>query len=216
VAVLSGKKKDDALLGDPKVKAVLARSFDLVACRAVAADSDEPCALVSEQRDECRLLRGVFHELRANPQGRSYVFPDVKYEMCRSDPKLAPICDRLRDAARSGDPNECTGTGSQETDCRAALKLDPSLCEKAEDPDGCRKGIEFNRVFAPGLRALADSGPPREQALAKAALGDADACTPFAEAAVGSCTGVLTSAASSPEVPTSPAPARSPSAAKPQ
>lgn len=212
IAVLSGKKKDDAMLKDPKVKAIVARSFDLVACRAVAADSDEPCALVPDQKDECRLLRGVYHELRTNPQGRAFTFPDVKYEMCKSDRKLAPVCDRLRDAARSGDPNECAGTGSQETDCRAAITLDESRCAKAEDPHGCRKGIEFNRVFAKGLQALAESGPEREQALAKAALGDADACTKFAQAALGFCAEVIATSTSSPAAKTSPAPAKSRSA----
>lgn len=209
VAVLSGNKKDAALLADPKVKAIVARSFDLVACRAVAADSDEPCALLSDQREECRVLRGVFHELRVNPQGRSFMFPDVKYEMCRADKELAPICDRLRDAARSGDPQACAGTGSQETNCRAALGLDPSLCEKAEDPHGCRKGVELNRVFAKGIKALAESGPAREQTFAKAALGEDDACAPFAKAAAESCAGVVSTSTSSPVAKTTPAPVKS-------
>ncbi len=189
VAVLSGKKKDDALLADPKVRAFAARSFDLVACRAVATDSDAPCALIPEQESECRYLRSVLHELRTNPQGRSFMFPPAKYEMCQTDPELKPFCDRLRDAARSGNPNECGGTGDQEISCRAALTLDKSLCAEAKDPDGCKKAIEASELFGKGLKALAESGPARERALAKAALGEADACASFARAAVGSCPG---------------------------
>jgi hypothetical protein len=136
------------------------------------------------------------------------MFPDFKYEMCRTDPKLAPFCDRLRQAARSGDPDECTGTGDQESGCRAALLLDESRCGKTE---GCKKAIEANRVFSKGLKALAESGPPRERALAKAALGDADACTSFAEAAVGVCSD-LTSPKTSPVAKTTTVPAPSPSA----
>ncbi len=185
--MLSGKKSDADMLADPKVKEFAGRSFDLVACRAVATDSDAPCALVGTQQDECRLLRSVFHELRTNPQSRSFMFPDFKYERCRAEPKIARFCDRLRDAARSGDPSKCSGTGDEEIDCRAELTLDESLCEKAKDKQGCRKGIEFNRLFANGLQAIADSGPAREQALAKAALGDAEACVPFAKNAVEAC-----------------------------
>lgn len=207
VAVLSGKKQDDALFADPKVKAIVARSFDLLACRAVAADADAPCALLAEQQDECRLLRSIFHELRTNPHGRSFMFPDAKYEMCRADPKRARICDRLREAMRSGDPGACAGTGVEEPSCRAALTLDESWCAEAQDPEGCRKGIEASRVFAPGLEALAASGPAREAALAKAALGDTDACTSFAAAAVGYCSDLTAVPAASPSVEATKVPA---------
>ena len=206
VAVLSGKKKDDALLADPKVRAFAAQSFDLVVCRAVATDSDASCAIVPEQKDECRYLRSVFHEMRTNPQGRAFMFPDAKYEMCMADPKYKPICDRLRDAFRSGDAKQCSGTGDQEIACRAAITLDKSLCAKSEDPHGCNKAIEASAVFTKGLQALAASGPAREQALAKAALGEADACEAFARAAVGSCPGPTAG-------PTSAAVAKSPAAA---
>jgi hypothetical protein len=137
------------------------------------------------------------------------MFPDVKYEMCRTDPKLAPICDRLRDAARSGDPNECAGTGDEETSCRAALTLDKSLCVKAKDKYGCEKAIDANLVFAKGLKALAESGPPREQAFAKAALGDPDACAPFAKVAVTSCPGLTSTSVRSPVAVTTSVPAPS-------
>lgn len=187
VAVLAGKKKDDALLADPKLQALAARSFDLVACGAVATDSDAPCALIREQNAECRLLWSVLHELRTNPKGRSFVFPDAKYEMCRTQPNFAPLCDRLRDAARSGDAEKCAGMGDQEAYCRAMITLDKSHCEKAKDHAGCMKVIEANELFAKGLKGLAEDGPPRERAFAKAALGDADACKSFAQAATASC-----------------------------
>jgi hypothetical protein len=189
VAVLAGTKKNDAVLADPKLQELAARSFDLVVCRAVATDSDAPCALIPDQKDECRILRSILHELRTNPKGRSFVFPDVKYEMCRTDPELAPICDRLRDAARSGDPDKCAGIGDEEASCRAMITLDASRCGKGKDLFGCRKVIEANQLFAKGLKGLAESGPARERAFAKAALGEADACKPFVQATMGSCPG---------------------------
>ncbi len=191
VDVLSGKKKDDALLKDPKVKAVAAQSLDLLLCLAVARDSDDPCALMPKDApqhgQECRQTRAVFHELRTNPQGRSFMFPDSKYQACRTHPEIASICDRWRTAARSGDPNECTGMGEMETECRAELTLNDSLCAKTQEPEGCKKAIEANRVYAKGLKSVAESGPPRDRILAKAALGEQDACAPFVEAALGFC-----------------------------
>jgi len=209
VAVFTGTtatKKDDPMLADPKFQALAGQSFDLLACRAVATDSDAPCALIPKQEEECRYSRSVFHELRTNPNGRSFMFPDLKYEMCRTDPKLAPFCDRLRDAARSGDPSKCKGTGDQEAGCRAAIALDESLCGKTE---GCKKAIEANRVFAKGLKALAESGPARERALAKAALGDADACTSFAEATARICSDLAAPKTPTSKATTVPAPSRS-------
>ncbi len=191
VDVLSGKKKDDALLNDPNVRAIAAQSVDLVMCLAVARDSDEPCALTPkdapQHAQECRMTRAVFHELRTNPQGRAFMFPDYKYQACRAEPKVASICDRWRAAARTGDPNQCTGMGEWETECRAELTLDESLCPKTPEPEGCKKAIAAGRAFANGLKSVAQSGSPRDRALAKAALGEQDACAPFAEAAVGNC-----------------------------
>jgi hypothetical protein len=190
IDVLSGKKKDDGVLADFKLRAVQERVLDVACCRAVATDSDEPCALVPEKKDECRLFRSTFHELRTNPTGRSYMFPDVADEACRAQTSSS-VCDRLREATHSGDAEKCKGAGDQEAWCRAVITLDESVCAKAKEQKGCQKGIEASRMFAKGLKALAESGPPREQAFAKAALGDAEACTAFAEAAVGACTGVI-------------------------
>jgi hypothetical protein len=220
VAVLSGEKKDDAMLADPELKEVAARSFDLIACRAVATGSDASCALVPENKDECRLLWSILHELRTNPQGRSFMFPDIKYQMCRADPDVAPICDRLRDALRSGDPKKCAGIGSEEATCRAMVSLDKSLCGKGDDRFGCTKAIEAGVVFSKGLKSLAESGPPRERALAKAALGEADACESFARAALEDCPAPTTTSTTNAAVPTTtvptpsrdvPAPGKSPS-----
>ncbi len=50
--MLSGKKKDDAMLADPRIRSILQRSMDVVLCRAITADSDEFCSLIPEQKDE--------------------------------------------------------------------------------------------------------------------------------------------------------------------
>jgi hypothetical protein len=208
VAVLSGTKKDDALLKDPKLRALAARSFDLVGCGGIVADSDASCALIADP-GECRLLWATFHELRTNPQGRAFMFPDFKYEMCRTEPKLAATCDRMRDALRSGDTSKCAGMGAGESDCRAMIKLDKSLCGKGgDDLWGCRKAIEANEQLAKGLKGIAESGPPRERAFAKAALGEADACKPFAQAAMASCAAPTAASGASVTSTTVPAPSR--------
>jgi hypothetical protein len=187
IDVLSGKKKDEAVLADFKARAVQERVLDVACCSAVATDSDEPCALVAEKKDECRLMRSTYHELRTNPAGRSYMFPDVAYDACRAQ-MSASVCDHIREATRAGDADKCKGAGDLEMWCRAVITLDESLCAKAKEKKGCQKGIEASRAFAKGLKALAESGSERDQAFAKAALGEAEACTAFVKGAVAACT----------------------------
>jgi hypothetical protein len=132
-------------------------------------------------------MRSTFHELRTNPAGRSYMFPDVAYETCRAQAS-ASVCDRVREATRAADADKCKGAGDLEAWCRAVITLDESVCAKAKEKKGCQKGIEASSAFAKGLKVLAESGSTRDQAFAKAALGDADACTAFVQNAVAACT----------------------------
>src|SRR5262249_31080292 len=111
---------------------------------------------------------------------------------------LQGLCDTLRDAVLSGDASKCASAGVLTSMCRAYIKLDASLCgvppesRAANDlkkslTNACKETLQSRKVFAQGLQALAASGAPRGRALAKAALGQPDACAAYAESAIQAC-----------------------------
>jgi hypothetical protein len=206
VAAISGHG-DSTLLDDPQVQALAAHAApDLVMCGAVLADSDGLCQRLMPPGHgpsmACRHIRSDFHELRTYPNGRSFMFDEIDREECNH-----PACDSLLEAMRSGDAEKCALTADLQSICRAYITLDKSLCRlegKQTEPnggaqkgygkepgleEGCRKTIESRGFLAQGLKALAESGPPRERALAKAALGQADACVQYAQSAMDLCLG---------------------------
>ncbi len=127
---LTGRDKDAA----PKPAGVMdpatrTANADLVTCAAVLADSDEPCTrLEKETADNCRKDRAVFHEMRAYPNGPSYMLDDRKFEECKKNAAMAPVCEGLRKAFRSGDPSQCVLTADWEAICRSDGDLDASKC----------------------------------------------------------------------------------------
>jgi hypothetical protein len=118
------------VLGNPEVRAIA--GADLVMCGAVLSDSDVLCKqLMSDVRGPtgaCLHMRSIFHELRAYPNTRSFLFDDVDWNDCRGVPALTAYCDALRQALRTGDPKDCTQAGDGESICRAYMNLDKSLC----------------------------------------------------------------------------------------
>jgi hypothetical protein len=207
VAALSGDPKERALLEAAEVKQLAKNQVDLLTCRAVKEDSDEPCKLLDNENavNSCRAMRSTFHELREHPNSRAFMFNDVQYEACQGIPPLQQFCEKARAAARAGDPSKCDGLGEFKSNCRAIVTLDKSLCTapKVEGLQGrdqgssqtyaeniredCRHSIESMSVYASGLKGIAKSGPPLDQQLAKAALQEPDACTSFANAAAKTC-----------------------------
>jgi hypothetical protein len=141
------------------------------------------------------------------------MFNEIDWRDCRGVSVIpATLCDGIRDALRAGDVEACAKAGDGASICRAYMTLDKSLCRmegklasaqfslpdhKEGEPatfdikkaaeESCRKSIDSRGFLAKGLKELAQSGPPREQALAKAALGQADACKSFAEPALQVC-----------------------------
>ncbi len=107
--------------------------------------------------------------------------------------------------------SQCRAVGpamktAMETKCRAMVTVDKSVCHLKEadvkkfDFKGsedffkeseaeCKRKTEDRALLGKGLRALAESGPPREREFAKAALGQTDACATYAKAAMDSCAG---------------------------
>ncbi|MGH9808977.1 MAG: hypothetical protein ACRD9W_17290, partial [Terriglobia bacterium] len=91
------------------------------------------------------------------------------------------------------------------SNCQALVTLDKSLCRapKGKEFDGhdannsetygeslakdCVAQVEHMAYLAKGLKAAAESGPEDERGFAKAALGQADACTQYADAAKKAC-----------------------------
>lgn len=109
VGVLAGREKDAAVAKQPEFRAFAARVPELVTCGAVRTDSDDACKVLDKDDAEtCRRSRATFHELRAYPKGRSYLFDETKYQECKQAGGMpAPVCEALRKALRSGDPNQC-------------------------------------------------------------------------------------------------------------
>src|SRR5437016_1899696 len=108
VDVLSGRSKDRTLLSDPEVKSLAERSPELTICGAVAVDSGEWCKLLDKSRiDACHETYAIFHQLRAYPNGRSFMFDDRHFQECSQNAAVKPICEQIREALRAGDPNKC-------------------------------------------------------------------------------------------------------------
>jgi len=224
VAVLSGEKQDAALLDDKEVHTLAAGLPDLVTCGAVRSGSDLACKrLMPEEHGPgsmCRQMVDIFIDLREHPQSRSFLFGEIDWQECRRVASMRAFCDSLRQAVRSGDPKECAKTGDGESWCLAYMKLDPSLCRlqgklatievldekenpprkrkvKAELEEGCKTTIASRSFLAKGLPALAESGPPRERELAKAALHEPSACATYAASALQLCLGAVAAPAGS-------------------
>lgn len=222
--VLRGAKPGSAILADPGLKNLARRSPDLVKCGAVAGDSEELCKLLSAPDDqECRNLRFAFHELRANPKSRGYLMNDEDYQNCRKDlPKYklsASLCDEFRAALRAGDPSKCPKTNVPGTDgwCRAMATLDASQCtgiggieDREQGKEACERMINRVKGFGKGLNELAKSGTPLEQALAKAALKQSEACKPFEDAALKLCLKEASVVPNAQGAPAQPAPTNAP------
>ena len=206
VAAVSGRAKL-ALLDDPEVGTLAAQApGDLVMCGAVRSDSDALCERLLPVEHgpggACQHMRSIFHELRS-AGGRSFMFDDRDWEGCRVIPLFPALCDSLRKAMRSADPRDCAATDGAESICRAYIALDKSLCHaegklklvefvaklvgNSGIEESCRRTIENRAFLAQGLERLAESGPPLERELARAALGRPDACAPFAQSALTSC-----------------------------
>ena len=188
VAALSGHGKDPQLLKDPNVQALARRVPDLVSCTAVATKSDAVCETLGEgeQGKECSDRRSIFNELGRYPKGRGFIFPDRDYEQCRSEKVMAAYCDAIRVAARAGDASKCPA-GRLQGFCRAFIALDKSMCEGLGPQRDCEMQIDRKLVFASGVNELAESGPQPIRALARASLGQADACAAFARSALEAC-----------------------------
>lgn len=238
VDVFSGRSKDLAPVDTPEARKLI--HSGLVMCGAVFSDSDAMCRqLMPTERGPgkaCRRTWATFHEMRAYPQGRSFMFDEVDWEECRTAPfPGAAVCDAMREALRAGDAAKCDAAGVLQSVCRAFIDLDPSLCRLVGDLDQtmielpdqkegegkidvrkayeehCRKTIAERRPLAVGLEELARSSQPQQQELAKAALGRADACESFAKEVMEMCL----ASARRPQRQAAPAPAQPPAAPPP-
>jgi hypothetical protein len=175
--VLAGKEKDADLLkqaGKP-VGATRAANADLVTCTAVLADSDEPCARLDEEEAEnCRRDRAVFHELRAYPNGKGFMLDDRKYEECKQNAALAPVCDAVRKALRSGDPSQCVLKADFEAICRSDKDLDASKC--ATEAPQLKALLEGHcRALVTLDESACDVPGPRHEEMTKQCIDDVKA-----------------------------------------
>ena len=130
----------------------------------------------------------TFHELR-DPKKRGFIFSDEEYRDCTASVGVS-VCDAIRSAIDAGDPSKCPSQQPLGAVCRATITLDPALCPK-EGAKECKRDVEHWKTFADGLSGLRKSGTPEEQALAAAALGEADGCKPIAQSALDDCTAAI-------------------------
>ena len=175
VAVLGGEK-DAAVAKEPEFRELAGRATDLVTCKAIRADSDEPCKLLEKDgADACRTTRATFHEMREYPNGRSYMFDDRKYQECKKDGGMPMvICDALRNALRTGDPSQCVMEADFVALCRQAVKAGNM---DGVDAAGCATEGPVIRKMAEGqCRALVNLDPAACDVPGPHAEGMAEQC----------------------------------------
>lgn len=178
---------------------------DLVICAAIAQNSTSSCqTLQGHAAIDCSIVVSTFEELRRDPDGRSFVFPDASYAQCSSDPELSPFCDGIREAANSNDPSKCP-SGMLEKFCQALVSVDRSICKQIVEPEGadkeCERQVAKLAPYATGLKKLAASGPQPLRTFANAALGDKDACSILVDKATGACLASVREPEEPPEAP---------------
>jgi hypothetical protein len=176
VGVLAGGEKS-ALLKEAEVKGIAMQAVDLVTCGAVRADADEPCSVLpGDQAEECRATRAMFHELRARPTSRAFMFDEHEFERCKEENALmAPVCEALRKAFLSGDPNQCVLHVDFGPICRSLHDMNASKCD-TEAPrfkkileSHCRAKITLDKS------ACDVPGSPEAEKLANECRRDIDA-----------------------------------------
>src|SRR5581483_3001271 len=172
-----------------------------------------------EAQVKCRQQTNMMHEVRHYPKGRSFFFTDVEMEQCEQFGPTKPYCKSIRDIARSGDASKCTSLSFLADTCRAFLTIDKSNCRAPSGPDlaaatqgqpeaaqkdlatgiqqDCVKKIDDRAFLAKGLSDVAASDRP-EAKLAKAALGQADACAGDVGSAMTACTKLMAERAAPP------------------
>jgi hypothetical protein len=181
--VLGGRDKDRALLKQPDVRALAAGAPDLVTCVAVRADSDEVCNLLDKAAAEsCRSTRALFHELRAYPNGRSYMFDERRYRECKQPGGMpAAVCDALQKALRSGDANQCVVHADFEAMCREAARAG-TLASEIDASQCGREAPRLKSMLEGECRAMVnldesacDIPGPRREEMAKQCRAEIDA-----------------------------------------
>ena len=158
VTALAGGEKD-AAAKQPEALGLGSQAVDLVTCNAVRADSDDPCKVLDkDQAEACRVTRATYHEIRAYPNGRSYMFDDRKYQECKQSGGLpVVVCDALRKALRAGDPSQCVMEADFVALCRQAVK-DGNL--QGVDAAGCTtEGPTIRKMLEGQCRALVNLDP---------------------------------------------------------
>jgi hypothetical protein len=232
VAALAGR--NPALLKDAGLAEFAPHAAELLTCLAVKNDSRATCdplvetspsgekSYFAEARD-CIFAQSIFHEARAYPKGTSFTFTEIEVQQC-DDPKA---CAAVLEATRTGDEKKCAQLGPFQSICRAFVKLDASLCKvegklparqgdadavESKVEEGCRTTIQSRKYLASGLQAVAKSGSGKEKALARAALGEADACKEYEKSALEKCVSITAPAAAPDNAPEPPPPAAAPPA----
>ena len=175
VAVFAGREKDPTVLKKPEVQAFASHAVDLVTCNAVRADSDEPCKVLEKMADGCKVTLSVFHEMRAYPNGRSYMFDDRKYEECKQSGGMPMVvCDALQKALRAGDADQCVMQADFAALCRKAVQ--EGNLEGVNAADCGTEGPKIRKMLEGQCRALVNLDPKACDVPGPHAEGMAEQC----------------------------------------
>jgi hypothetical protein len=104
-----------------------------------------------------------------------------KFEECKENKAMAPVCDAVRKALRSGDPSQCVLNADFEAICRSAGDIDVSKC--ATEAPQLKTLLEGHcRAMVTLDEAACDNLPgPRQQEMAKQCRDDIKASKSYAK-----------------------------------
>ena len=190
---------DKALFASPEMKRILGQSQTLakyLSCRAITLGDITRCDFIDEvdTRTECREHFDRYRSLKDARNGKSWLFTDEDYRLCKAQP-MADACDGFREMARTGDPGRCP-KGDYEAFCRALFNLDRSQC-RGSGPYAkniekiCGQAIDDKQRSQAGLDSISKTGNLVDQMYARAALGDQKACEDFALKLSDTCVTIL-------------------------
>ena len=166
-------------------------AFFATTCRATMGDTDSPCDGLGQEeaKYECRLRWGFLRAAR-DPARSADLLAGAVHAFCsHAAPKAN--CAGIRDAVKAGDPARCPEDSRESSAiCGALVWRDAAHCPKGDDEftQGCATTARWTGALrSGGLAQLAFVGTPEEQALARAAAGQIDACKALIESFKRDC-----------------------------
>lgn len=152
-------------------------------CLAVSKDDPATCdSAADDRKEDCQIEQMRFHELRHAREANKWRYTDIDLAQCihhaATAGKNKGLCEDYAAAVRQQDPSRCPTLNVEGlNECPALAALDPARCPSGKKHERCIESVErFKLMASGGLKALAEQGSPSDKQLARAALGDKEAC----------------------------------------